>query len=422
MLVALWAAVWIAPPGTVQAQDIIRFENGYLTFTNANPTLYYRIEFKPAPDEAPTWDGTYRGLRNIHSSDPLITVPVGLRHRVVGSPEPYVGGTATPGNVLTGKTAYVQDEEMTGTMPACGTVDFFPQATAQPIPRGYHSGKGEVAGDTNLVEHHIRAGTTLFGVNGTLWQAAGKATPAEVRESRTFSNDEGPAVGTMPNRSGHVTAQSISRSGTTLRFRPLMGYYPGTAANSIQFSDPDFIASHIAHGVQLFGLPGNFPPAAVPVTGQTLSFSAGDDAWWHTNAVGVAWPQPRFTDHGDGTVSDHLTGLMWTQDADVPAGQSTWYAAMDFCSAMNSGAGTYGYTDWRLPNMRELHSLVDYGQHTPPLPAGHPFTNVNLIVYWSSSTHAVTTNSAWGQEMDMGAVFFLPKSGEFTVWPVRGGM
>jgi len=57
-------------------------------------------------------------------------------------------------------------------------------------------------------------------------------------------------------RSGHVIAQSISRSGTTLRFRPQEGYYPGDVANSVQWSDPNWIAANIPDGISMFGLQG----------------------------------------------------------------------------------------------------------------------------------------------------------------------
>jgi len=68
-------------------------------------------------------------------------------------------------------------------------------------------------------------------------------------------------VGTMPNRTGHVTGQSISRSGTTLRIRPQPGYYPGDAANSVQWDDPNWIAANIREGVSIFGLVGTLVPA-----------------------------------------------------------------------------------------------------------------------------------------------------------------
>jgi formylglycine-generating enzyme required for sulfatase activity len=71
--------------------------------------------------------------------------------------------------------------------------------------------------------------------------------------------------------------------------------------------------------------------------------------------AGAAWPSPRFHDNGNGTVTDNLTGLMWTQNANLPGSTVTWYQAVDFCNNLSQG----GYTDWRLPNVNELEILVN---------------------------------------------------------------
>ena len=93
--------------------------------------------------------------------------------------------------------------------------------------------------------------------------------------------------------------------------------------------------------------------------------------------AGVAWPNPRFTDIGNGTVTDNLTGLMWTKDGNVMAsrdpgfdtdgdtlnnGAVTWQHALDYVAKLNTEA-YLGYTDWRLPNVIELESLVHAGQN-----------------------------------------------------------
>ena len=61
-----------------------------------------------------------------------------------------------------------------------------------------------------------------------------------------------------PPRTGHVTGQSHSISGTTLRFRPEAGYYPGDAGNSVQRADANFVAGNIKDGVSVFGLAGSY--------------------------------------------------------------------------------------------------------------------------------------------------------------------
>lgn len=319
-------AIAMAALQSVHAQDILRFRDGYLTFTNGNPELYYRVEFKPNLSGVEEWDGTYNGLRNIHSADPEVTVPVGVFYRVAGRDSPWIGGTAMTDDILTGKTAYVNDQEVTGTMANVGQTNLAPGTVAQTIPQGYHDGTGTVAGDSDLVAENIKKDVVIFGATGTLYNAA------------------------------------------------------------------------------------------VQKTGQTALYREGDDG--HLQK-GVAWPNPRFTDHGDGTVTDKLTGLMWTKNANLD-GSEVWPNAIDYCNNMNSGAGTYGYTDWRLPNVRELQSLIDYGRYNPALPWGHPFTNIQGI-YWSSSTEAADMGSKWAVSLELGIVMCGAESDTSFVWPVRGG-
>ena len=144
--------------------------------------------------------------------------------------------------------------------------------------------------------------------------------------------------------------------------------------------------------------------------------------------AGVAWPTPRFTDNGDGTVTDNLTDLMWLKDANCPLGTKTWQQALDWvANPLNSGgiacsgytAGTF--TDWRLPNIRELLSLVDYGQKSPVLPPANPFVNVQLLRYWSSTSEPPDYDSARQIEFADGYTNSDGKIDTLYVWPVRGG-
>jgi hypothetical protein len=107
-------------------------------------------------------------------------------------------------------------------------------------------------------------------------------------------------------------------------------------------------------------------PAALPRTGQTTVYYPGDDG---SVQAGVAWPNPRFTAASSGTgiaVTDNLTGLIWPQDAVMPAtdcpvflcgGETkTWQEALNYVPWLNS-ANYLGHNDWRLPNVNELESL-----------------------------------------------------------------
>ncbi|MDP3297140.1 MAG: DUF1566 domain-containing protein [Thermodesulfovibrionia bacterium] len=170
---------------------------------------------------------------------------------------------------------------------------------------------------------------------------------------------------------------------------------------------------------------------SLPKTGQTTSYREGDDG---DLEMGVAWPSPRFTDNGNGTVTDNLTGLMWLKDTNCiktnyPAfdsdGAVTWQNALDFVKGINNGTYSQcgaGYSDWRLPNRKELRSLIDYSRYGPVLPAGHPFTNVQSVYYhWSSTTYAYYTYKAWMVHMWYGYVEGNHKFVDYYVWPVRSG-
>jgi hypothetical protein len=174
---------------------------------------------------------------------------------------------------------------------------------------------------------------------------------------------------------------------------------------------------------------GTYPPAPAPKTGQTASYGTGDDG---DLEKGVAWPSPRFTDNGDGTVTDNLTGLIWLKDANC-GGTRTWADALTFANSLYDGwtgdgsGGDCGLADgsiagdWRLPNVREMQSLVDYGRYNPALPSGHPFTGVQSDRYWMSTTIASGASLAWYVDLSYGGVFTSVKMDTYYVWPVRGG-
>jgi hypothetical protein len=80
-------------------------------------------------------------------------------------------------------------------------------------------------------------------------------------------------------------------------------------------------------------------PADLPKTGQTTSYSTGDDGDLER---GVAWPSPRFTDNGNGTVKDNLTGLIWLKDANCFS-RRTWAQALSDANSLANGS--CGLTD-----------------------------------------------------------------------------
>jgi hypothetical protein len=224
------------------------------------------------------------------------------------------------------------------------------------------------------------------------------------------------------------------------------GYVPG---------DTNLVACKIKLGVPLFGVVGKSNP---PPTGQTTCWNGsggsipcggtGQDGAFQLGCGVTVAPSAGsggggfnrttlsgFTDNGDGTVTDKLTGLIWLKNAnctDTVGGISrtngylTWVDALTWSNSLASGS--CGLTDgsaaglWRLPNLNELRSLIDPSRTRPALPAGHPFTGVPDGGYWSASTYAGDTSYAWAVVTLDGNVQYTVKTfGSYFVWPVRGG-
>jgi len=169
-------------------------------------------------------------------------------------------------------------------------------------------------------------------------------------------------------------------------------------------------------------------PANLPQTGQTTCTdttgtviacaSTGQDG---DLKAGVAWPNPRFTVDGSGNcITDKLTGLMWARNSDATT--RTWQQALDFTSSLS----LCGATDWRLPNVNELESLVNIEvSNQANFLNGQGFSGVQANGYWSSSIYAGCCSSstplAWAVFMLAGDVGPVDRSASRYVLPVRSG-
>ena len=221
---------------------------------------------------------------------------------------------------------------------------------------------------------------------------------------------------------------------------------------AIDISDPVYLLSNM-----FLAGPAPVPiecptPVAkgLPATGQTKCYDNSIGVWFgmpcdqatckgQDAQYSAGCPRDgRFVDNGDGTVTDNCTGLMWQKDtadtngsgsieADTLTGDPLhWCEALAYCEDLSFA----GHHDWRLPNVQELQSIVDYGRFDPAI---DPVFGSLADIYWSSSSIVGKPVYAWlvifgGGSVDgFGAKDGTPDGAppggyKFLVRAVRGGL
>ena len=117
--------------------------------------------------------------------------------------------------------------------------------------------------------------------------------------------------------------------------------------------------------------------------------------------------------NGDGTITDTSSGLMWQQ---ASSGEMVWKPALSYCESLSVA----GFNDWRLPNQRDLGSIVDYEIYNPTIDTDY-FPNTVLSYYWSSSTYVNYSSAAWAVTFSDGYVSHNFTYNGSYVRCVRGG-
>lgn len=178
--------------------------------------------------------------------------------------------------------------------------------------------------------------------------------------------------------------------------------------------------TYVANPNQMFGV--NFADGRIKGYGTSMP-GRGEKKFYVLCVRGnPAYGKNDFHDNGDGTVTDRATGLMWSK---TDSGQGmNWEAALAWVQQRN--AQKYlGHSDWRLPNAKELQSLVDYTRapavtHSPaidPLFQTTPLGDGEFPFFWSSTTHQ------GGQPDRQGGAAVYVAFGRATGWmqPFGGG-
>jgi hypothetical protein len=149
-------------------------------------------------------------------------------------------------------------------------------------------------------------------------------------------------------------------------------------------------------------------------------------------------PFRTYTDNGDGTITDHATGLMWEKLSsdgsihDYGDCAHIWYTAGTKIATLN-GTSFAGHNDWRLPNINELETLVNYGTTDPAIDtafnsgcvANCTVTTCSCTLpgrYWSSTTAQISQGMAWMVDLIDGSNGWYSKNNGYCVRAVRGGL
>ena len=149
-----------------------------------------------------------------------------------------------------------------------------------------------------------------------------------------------------------------------------------------------------------------------------------------TASIPAHTPTGQFTDHANGTVTDNKTGLMWKKCSEGQSGNDcssgsaasyTWQAALAQAKTVNTSGGFATYTDWRVPNITELESIVETQCYKPAINSA-VFPNTPSTWFWSSSPVAAVGDRAWYVYFYHGTDGWeLKSNGYSSVRLVRGG-
>jgi len=197
---------------------------------------------------------------------------------------------------------------------------------------------------------------------------------------------------------------------------------------NIDLSDAISVVNHLFDGTLPVLLPLcdlSAVEKGLPDTGQTLCYDrngisnncGGDDASTQDAVFDTGCPmEDRFIANQNGTVLDRCTGLLWQRESGFQGFTLNWFEALEYCENLQFA----GFDDWRLPNVRELQSIVNYGRIWPA--TTEEFSLVSTF-YWSSTTLSDDPGVAWVVNLFDGLVSYGIKSSRKTpmVVAVRGG-
>jgi hypothetical protein len=147
------------------------------------------------------------------------------------------------------------------------------------------------------------------------------------------------------------------------------------------------------------------------------------------STIPASTPDSQLIDNGDGTITDSKTNLMWKKCLEGVTGDNcennsptmlTWQKAQEHFETVNEGDGFAGYTDWRLPRIEELRTLVEQQCYKPAINATR-FPNTPSTFVWAKSLYAGHSDYAWYVNFGNGSSYADVRSVNSAIRLVRGG-
>ncbi len=221
-----------------------------------------------------------------------------------------------------------------------------------------------------------RNGTVTDNVTGLMWQQSLDGI------QRSWS-DAGAYCSSLA-----TAGYSDWRLPSVMELQSIVDYsiaYPGPTTNTTYF--PNLVSNpttYLWDWSSNSNVSGNGTAGSMDYSGGVLGYSSASSPLSVRCVRGNQFKTGNFVDNGDSTITDLHNGLMWqqTEGGVMPS----WGNALSYCA----GLGLAGHSDWRLPNIKELTSIVDYATLNTTY-----FPNAVVLAYWSSTTNAEWTNAAW---------------------------
>ncbi|MDX9855732.1 MAG: hypothetical protein RBS86_02830, partial [Candidatus Moranbacteria bacterium] len=282
-------------------------------------------------------------------------------------------GDATAGEILSGKIAWVDGAEITGTIPNIGTQNITPSTSNQTISEGYHDGTGTVSGDSDLVAGNIKTGADIFGVAGTLLadQFNGSATsPTDDFALYTLEKggiDDYNSGGSMPGDAYSANWTQCTSSNS------YCGTNDSTAcAGDVCWMDND--------------------------TGMIWSdwLDSGTDRnwWWANNCYQPGTPENPDGGEGDGNGTPDANDICDADGDDACQCVKKEDLDPEDSDDDKTGCESLGDGNWILPHQKQLMQAYINGSWGNLPHAGYNF--------WSATTFSYATQTAWRVNLHVG--------------------